>query len=116
MQIKIKEEQQFYIIQVFGDVDASSALILDKTIQQAYREQRRYLLVDCNSLNYISSAGLGVFTSYLQDFKENKTFFALFGMSPKVKNVFQILGIDQLLQITDTQEEAKALVANDAHL
>ncbi len=45
--------------------------------------------------------------SYLEDFQEKGVKFIIFGLNNKVKNVFHILGLDQLLVIED--DEIKAL-------
>ncbi|EAY29740.1 STAS domain-containing protein [Microscilla marina] len=107
MQIKTINEEQFHIIEIYGDVDASSSITLDKSIEEAITNGKKNILVDCANLNYISSAGLGVFMSHIEEFKEKEIFFTLFGLSSKVKNVFEILGLDQLLQIVDSKQEAK---------
>lgn len=106
MQITETEEGIFYIIEIFGDVDAASSIQLDRAVEGAIHKKKRHILINCTNLNYISSAGLGVFMSYLEDFKERKIYFAIFGLSDKVKNVFEILGLDKLLLIHNTKEEA----------
>ena len=70
-------EGEIYIINVVGDVDASSSIQLDNALNQAMEENQTKILVDCSKLNYISSAGLGVFMSYIQDF-ENKKYQACY--------------------------------------
>ncbi|MFT6035875.1 MAG: anti-sigma B factor antagonist, partial [Marivirga sp.] len=40
-------------------------------------------------------------------FKEKQIQMVIYGLSEKVFNVFQILGLDQLLNITSDKEEAK---------
>lgn len=109
MQIKTTTEDKFHIIEIYGDVDASSSIKLDQSVEDAVKEGFKDILVDCSNLNYISSAGLGVFMSHIEEFKEKEICFALFGLSPKVKNVFEILGLDKLLQILDTKQEAKEI-------
>jgi len=106
MQIKASSEDGFHIIRIYGDVDASSSIVLDKAVQKAIADKEKKILIDGTSLNYISSAGLGVFMSYVQDFKDHEISFAIYGLTPKVKNVFQILGLDQLLPIVESKEEA----------
>ena len=64
------------------------------------------ILIDCAGLNYISSAGLGVFMSYIEDVNTKNIKMALYGLNDKVKNVFEILGLDQLLTIVNTKKEA----------
>lgn len=96
------------IIKVTGDVDASSSIELDKALKQAVNEGLKKILVNGHELHYISSAGLGVFMSYLQDFEKQKIQMALFGLNEKVENVFKILGLDQLIHLVSNEEEAKA--------
>ncbi len=109
--IEIKNEidgGRYYII-VKGEVDASSSIHLDESINQATQSHNK-ILIDCTELEYISSAGLGVFMSYINELEDKKINMILFGLSDKVRHVFQILGLDQLLRITQTEEEAKQLV------
>ncbi|MCU0446145.1 MAG: STAS domain-containing protein [Microscillaceae bacterium] len=109
MQITEIEEGKFYIIKIMGDVDAASSISLDKTLEQTIIQGKKSILIDCTQLNYIASAGLGVFISYIEDFKEKNIFFAIFGLSEKAKNVFQILGLDKLITIVHTKDDAKKL-------
>lgn len=107
MVLKSYSEEDYFIIAIEGDLDASSCIKLDEAIASAVAGKQRKILIDCTALNYISSAGLGVFMSYLQDFKENGMALVLYGVSQKVKKVFQILGLNELITIVDSKEEAK---------
>ncbi|WP_343031401.1 STAS domain-containing protein [Xanthovirga aplysinae] len=44
--------------------------------------------------------------SYIEEFKNKGVRLALFGLQPKVLNVFQILGLDQLLNISENKNRA----------
>lgn len=110
MEINTTTEQGIHFISVNGDLDASSSILLDKAIKEALTANNKIIIVDCMQLNYISSAGLGVFMSYIEEFEANNIQLVIFGLSEKVKNVFKILGLDQLLNIVKTKEEAKAFV------
>lgn len=104
--IHSQKENNYLLISVEGDADASSAIHLDKVIRQAFDGQQKNIFIDCTKLNYISSAGLGVFMSYIEDITQNQINFVIYGLSEKVLNVFSILGLDQLLTIKKTKEEA----------
>ena len=106
MNLKTNKEEDFLLIMIDGDLDASSSIMLDNTLSDAFANNEKKVLVDCADLNYISSAGLGVFMSYIQDFKTNGIYMALFNMSDKVKNVFEVLGLDQLITIVSTKKDA----------
>ena len=103
------EEDNFYIIQIYGDIDASSSIKLDKTISNAIKNNYHKILVDFAGVDYISSAGLGVFVSYIQDFEDKDIKFTLFGLKSEVYDIFEISGLHQLLTITDTKEQAKQI-------
>ncbi len=109
IEIKNEIDGGWYYIIVKGEVDASSSIHLDESINQATQSHNK-ILIDCTELEYISSAGLGVFMSYINELEDKKINMILFGLSDKVRHVFQILGLDQLLRITQTEEEAKQLV------
>lgn len=108
-----ESEHGIYIIKVEGDVDASSSIHLDKAISDAVEKGQKNIVIDCTNLQYISSAGLGVFMSYIQDFEDSGSKFVLFGMSKKVANVFEILGLDQLLTIVDTKDQAISVINDE---
>ncbi|MDO1448563.1 STAS domain-containing protein [Rhodocytophaga aerolata] len=110
MEISTSHEGSMHIIAVNGDLDASSSIVLDRAIAEAVSASKHNIVIDCNQLNYISSAGLGVFMSYLQDFQDKNISLLLFGLNEKVMNVFEILGLDQLLTIVPSKEEARMLV------
>lgn len=103
--IERNTEGEVSVLQVSGEIDASSSIFLDEEVAKAL-EQGAKIAVDLTALEYISSAGLGVFMSYISDLEAKKMTMVLFGMKEKVLQVFQILGLDQLLTIVDTREEA----------
>ncbi len=107
--IQTNKEEDFCIIKVSGDVDASSSIHLDNKIGEIIKIEKK-ILVDCNDLQYISSAGLGVFMSYIHEMEEGEIKMVLFGLGNNVKNVFHILGLDQLINMVESKEDAKNLV------
>ena len=64
--IKAEKENDILTIRIDGEIDASSSIHLDNELGMAIRENHK-ILVDCTRLDYISSAGLGVFMSYIHD-------------------------------------------------
>jgi anti-sigma B factor antagonist len=110
VEIEKEQEEDRIIIRIIGEVDASSSIKLDQELSEAIENNNNKILVDCEKLEYISSAGLGVFMSYIQVLEKKEIKFVLYNLSSKVKNVFEILGLDQLLPIIGTKEEALQIV------
>jgi anti-sigma B factor antagonist len=107
--IKRLQENGADIIAVIGEIDASSSIELDLAIAKSVGEGFKKVLVDCHALEYISSAGLGVFMSYIEEFRDKKIQMVLFGLKEKVANTFEILGLADLLHIRESKSEALKL-------
>ena len=71
--IKRLQESGNDVIAIIGEIDASSSIELDLTIAKSVGEGFSKILIDCSALEYISSAGLGVFMSYIEEFKDKDT-------------------------------------------
>lgn len=99
LSIKKEVENEYHILVLQGEIDASNSVILDQAIQELIAEGSKYILVDGQGLDYISSAGLGVFMSYLEDFQEDNVKLKICSLSIQVFEVFKILGLDQLISI-----------------
>lgn len=108
--IKRLQEDGADVLVLIGEIDASSSIELDLAIAKSVGEGYSKILIDCSSLEYISSAGLGVFMSYIEELKDRDIRMVLFGMSDKVANTFSILGLNELLRIGKDKVEAKQMV------
>ena len=90
-----------------GELDASSAVVLDTELNKPELLRYQKVFIDCQKLSYISSAGLGVFISHLQRLQDAKVKLVFYNMQEKVFNVFEILGLDSLMTIVQTEQEAQ---------
>lgn len=106
LRIEVKREEELFNLILQGEVDASNSVNLDSAMAEIIRQGAKRILVDGRELEYISSAGLGVFMSYLDEFQESETKMVIFGLNEKVYQVFVILGLDKLITIKAEKEEA----------
>ena len=63
-------EGDISVLSVNGYLDAHTAPQFEKAIQEEYDGGRFRIIVNCAGLTYISSAGLGVFMSFVEDVRE----------------------------------------------
>jgi anti-sigma B factor antagonist len=106
MEIDAHIEKGNYRIALRGELDASSSILLDDSLREGLTKNPRSIQVDCAGLRYISSAGLGVFISHLQELRAKAIPLVLFALRQPVENVFQVLGLDGLLPILPDRERA----------
>ncbi len=104
--IQIQNDPAFDLLSVSGEIDASSSIELDDAIISAVATPTTKLIVDLSGLDYISSAGLGVFISHLEDIQQKGKRLVLFGLKEKVFEVFRILGLEQIITIVHSKEDA----------
>ncbi len=115
MEIDINIEKGNYLILLRGELDASSSILLDNSIRDGLDKDPLSIRVDCIGLRYISSAGLGVFISHLQEMKAKAIPLVLFALPQPVANVFQVLGLDSLIPILPDGEHANLYCENQLH-
>lgn len=104
--IDIRQVSTINVIDLKGYLDAHTAPDLESVLQKLIDEKRYQIVVNCRELTYISSAGLGVFMAFIEDVRKNKGDIKLSNMSPKVFNVFDLLGFPLLYDITKSEEDA----------
>lgn len=105
-EISTENKDGVHFITVNGEIDAGSSIYLDNALKEAMDNGEKKIVADLSGLDYISSAGLGVFISHIDEFKLQGIALALFGINETVKQVFDILGLEKLLTIELTKEAA----------
>lgn len=104
----LKEKLPGGIVQltVRGFLDAHTFEQLEKAIDELFEAGTYRIIVDLSGLDYISSAGAGVFIGALDKLRENDGNLVLLRPNPNVKEVFDLLGLTQIFLFRNTREEA----------
>lgn len=95
-----------HVLDLKGELDAHTASELEAAIQKCQADEHYQIVVNGANLQYISSAGLGVFMAYIEELRERGGDIKIAALQPKVYNVFDLLGFPMLFDIVDTEEEA----------
>ncbi|MGH9841436.1 MAG: STAS domain-containing protein [Blastocatellia bacterium] len=104
--IQTSVEDGLSIVSLDGFVDAHTAPQFENAIQSEVDAGRNRIIVNCEKLNYISSAGLGVFMSFIEEVRERGGDIKICGLVPKVKHTFEILGFQDIFDMLDDQSSA----------
>ncbi len=112
MEIKEQKHKHYVTLLPIGDLDANSSMALDEKLQALLEAGDVHIHVDGREIPYISSAGLGVFVSHLEEITQLNGSLVISGLRDTVQDVFSLLGLDQLLTIVDTPETADNLLAS----
>lgn len=82
-----------------GFLDAHTAPVLENAIQSAINDTKYKILMIFSDLDYISSAGLGVFMSFIEDIRNKQGDIKMSNMNEKIFSVFDLLGFPMLFDI-----------------
>ncbi len=93
-------------IELHGYLDAHTAPEFEAAIQSEIDAGHHRIIVNCEKLTYISSAGLGVFMSFIEEIREEGGDIKICGLTPKVRQVFDILGFPELYDMCESVPDA----------
>jgi anti-sigma B factor antagonist len=100
------EQDGISILALDGYLDAHTAPQFEKAVEEEFGAGRIRIIVDCEKLTYISSAGLGVFMCFVEEIRDAGGDIKICSLSPKVMQVFDILGFPALFDIVDSLHAA----------
>ena len=94
------------VLRLAGQLDAHSFPKLQEALEGLGAEERAQVVLDCGNLEYISSAGLGVLKKMSREFRDKKGDIRLAALTPKIKNVVDLLGFSQVIKVFPAPDEA----------
>jgi len=104
--INRRKTGEYHIIELEGELDAHTASILEDELKSLISDQNFNIIVNFSDLDYIASAGLGVFMAYIEDVRDLGGDIKLTNMNDRVYNVFDLLGFPTLYDILKDEEDA----------
>jgi len=94
------------IIRVGGYIDTTTSSELERALDDLLRAGVVRVIIDLGSVDYISSAGWGIFISEIKGMRERGGDLKLARMIPDVYEVFELLEFHYILKAFDSIEEA----------
>ncbi len=106
MEIFEKRENGIAIFSLNGRLDSNTSPEFDEKITESIESGARYIIIDCQNLDYITSAGLRILNKTAKKLKQLDGKIVLCSMEDYVKEVFEISGFDTFLPIVPDLETA----------
>jgi anti-sigma B factor antagonist len=99
-------EGQVSIIKVGGYIDTTTSSEVERALNSLLKQGRYKIIIDLGNVDYISSAGWGIFISEIKSIRENNGDLKLVSMIPDVYEIFELLEFHHILDVYDTNQEA----------
>lgn len=94
------------IIKVGGYIDTTTSSELERALDSLLKAGVFRIIIDLGNVDYISSAGWGIFISEIKGIRERGGDLKLAKMIPDVYEVFELLEFHYILKAYDTVEQA----------
>ena len=103
---RVEDVECCLFVTLTGYLDTYNSNSFQKSIQRAIEAGFTQLIFNCKELNYVSSTGIGCFTSFLKTVKPRGGDIVLLDIQQKVFEVFQLLGFSQFFNMKGNLDEA----------
>ena len=95
------------IVHLSGFLNAATFENLDNELNNLIANGKKQIIVDLANLEFISSSGVGVFIGISSAIAEGGGKLLLAAPGDRVKEVMELLGLNEIFTITSTLEEAR---------
>ncbi len=103
---KVGPQSDISIIRVGGYIDTTTSSELERALDSLLKASVFRVIIDLGNVDYISSAGWGIFISEIKGMREKSGDLKLARMIPDVYEVFELLEFHYILKAFDDIEEA----------
>lgn len=103
---KAGPQSDISIIRVGGYIDTTTSSELERALDSLLKAGIFRVIIDLGNVDYISSAGWGIFISEIKGIRERSGDLKLARMIPDVYEVFELLEFHYILKAFDTIEDA----------
>ena len=100
MEVVEKKQDGIFILIPKGRLDASTADEFRAKILQIIEDGTHNIVLDCEGLDYISSAGLRVLLEATKKVKQNQGKIVLCSLQPYIQEIFEVSMFDAFLPLT----------------
>ncbi len=112
MNVQLNDFENYTTVYLIGEIDASTSINIQNALQNLLDNGQKNIHINCEKLEYISSAGLGALMSFVEEIENSNGLMVFSDLKPKVLNVFQLLGLDQIMKIVDNHQQAVTFFQN----
>jgi anti-sigma B factor antagonist len=109
IQLSVKQagaNNNISVIKVGGYIDTTTSAELEHSLESLLKSNCHNIIIDLANVDYISSAGWGIFISEIKGIRGKGGDLKLIGMIPDVYEVFELLEFHYILKAFGTIEEA----------
>ncbi len=106
LSIRVKDVGHVAIVEPEGFINAHTVRQFEESLERLVGDGKYTILLNCERLSYISSAGLGAIMGLIETVRENGGDILLSDLQENVYSIFDTLGFTQLYRVFGSESEA----------
>jgi stage II sporulation protein AA (anti-sigma F factor antagonist) len=116
MQIFEDKQGDVMVVTIAAHLDTVTSPIFESRLLGLIDQGERRIIVDCEGLNYVNSAGLKVFLLAAKRMEPLGGKLILCALAPSVFMIFEMIGFTRIMKIVPTRADALRELRGDAAL
>ena len=94
------------LVRLAGSLDMYSFPRLETQLSTLFQQGQYSIVLDCNELDYIGSAGLGALIGFAKQAREHHGDLKLLNVPERIYKIIELLGFTKVLQVFHAETEA----------
>ena len=99
------------VVRLSGNLDINGASRLWDDVSNRVGDETRFFIFDFTDVPIVTSAGIGTLVRLLVRLRGYSGAVAICGCSDKIREIFSIVMLDDILQVCGSEEEAREKLA-----
>ncbi|HDL17532.1 MAG TPA: anti-sigma factor antagonist [Bacteroidetes bacterium] len=105
LEIEINRNQNYVVISLCGEVDLYSSPKFRKQLIPLTQAKLPTIVIDLSKVSYMDSSGVATLVEGLQLIEKYKGNFYITGLTPMVREVFELSRLDSVFSIHESVEQ-----------
>ncbi|NLB65982.1 MAG: STAS domain-containing protein [Lentisphaerae bacterium] len=106
LKLQQKEDNGVHVVHLEGPLDSVTYDEFRDFLEPLINKAHPKIVLDCSGLTYINSRGLTLLARYQRILSSSLAFFGVASLNARIFKAISLLGLEQLLKIYPTVEEA----------
>ena len=102
----IDPEKTVVVVEAAGEIDLHRSAAFQEALLEPLNHKPQRMIVDMTDVSYMDSSGVASLVKLLSRVRRDKVDLKLAGLTPRVRNVFEITRLDTVFDLRSDVQEA----------
>lgn len=95
------------VVRCPGDLNATRMVQMKNRFSRLINQNRKFFLLDLKEAGHADLAGLGILVDRIRKVRSLNGDIRLFNIRPEVTQILNMIGLNQIIEMFSTEEEAR---------